>query len=110
MLSECSKLARTEYKGRHDNVTRYIHWQLCGKCELERANNWYEQKPKGVVESENFKILWDFILQCDRKIEVRRQEIVFVDNEREVVIIDVAIPGEDRVKDKELEKLETIER
>ena len=26
--------------------------------------------------------------------------------EREVVIIDVAIPGDDRVKDKELEKLE----
>ena len=28
------------------------------------------------------------------------------DKEREVVITDVAIPGDDRVKDKELEKLE----
>ena len=52
-VSECSKLAQTEYKGRHDNVARYIHWQLCGKCELERASNWYEQKPEGVLESEN---------------------------------------------------------
>ena len=41
----------------HDNVARYIHWQLCGKCGLERANSWCEQKPEGVVESENFKIL-----------------------------------------------------
>ena len=65
-------------------------WQLCGKCVLERTNNWYE----------NFKILWDFTVQCDRNI-------VFIDKkEREVVIIDVAIPGDDRVKDKELEKLE----
>ena len=37
----------------------------------------------------------------------RRPDIVFVDKEqREVVIIDVAIPGDDRVKDKELEKVE----
>ena len=47
------------------------------------------------MESENFKILWDFTVQCDRKIEAT-----------EVVIIDVAIPGDDSVKDKELEKLE----
>ena len=107
VVSECSKLAQTEYKGRHDNVARYIHWQLCGKCGLERASSWYEQKPEGVVESESFKILWDFTVQCDREIEARRPDIVFIDKkEREVVIIDVAIPGDDRVKDKELEKVE----
>ena len=88
-------------------MARYIHCQLCGKCGLERANSWYEQKPEGVVESENFKILWDFTVQCDRKIEARRPDIVFIDkNESEVVVIDVAISGDDTVKDKELEKLE----
>ena len=51
--------------------------------------------------------MWDFTVQCDREIEVRRPDIVFIDKkEREVVIIDVAIPGDDWVKDKELEKLE----
>ena len=60
-----------------------------------------------MVESANFKILWDFTIQWDQKIEARRSDIVFVDKkEREVVIIDVAIPGDDGVKDKELEKLE----
>ena len=59
---------------RHDNGARYIHWQLCGKCGLERASNWYDQKPKGVVESENFKILRDFTVQCDQKIEARRPD------------------------------------
>ena len=74
---------------------------------MERADSWYEQKPEGVVESENFKILWDFTVQCDRKIEARRRDIVFTDKkEREVVIIDAAILGDERVKDKELEKLE----
>ena len=59
------------------------------------------------MESENFKILWDFTIQCDGKIEARRPDIVFIDKKkREVVMIDVAIPGDDRVKEKELEKVE----
>ena len=74
---------------------------------MERAYSWHEQKPERVLESENIKILWDFTVQCDRKIEARRLDIVFIDKkEREVIIIDVPIPGDDRVKDKELEKLE----
>ena len=59
---------------RHDNVVWYIHWQLYSKCGLERASNWYEQNPEGVVQSENFKILWDFTVQCDQKIEARRPD------------------------------------
>ena len=107
VVSECGKLAPTECKGRHDNVARYVHWQLCGKCGLERANSWYEQKPERVVESESSTLLWNFTIQCDRKTEARRPDIVFIDKkEREVVIIDVAIPCDDRVKDKELEKIE----
>ena len=51
VVGECGKLAQTEYKGRYENMARYIHWQLCGKCGLERANSWYEKKPERVVES-----------------------------------------------------------
>ena len=29
--------------------------------------------------SENFKKLWDFTVQCDRKMEARRPDIVFID-------------------------------
>ena len=53
------------------------------------------------------RILWDFTVQCDQKIKARRPDIVFINKkEREVVIIDDAISGDDRMKDKELEKLE----
>ena len=52
VVSECSKLAQIRYNERHDNVAQYIHCQL---CRLERACSWYEQKPEGVVESENSK-------------------------------------------------------
>ena len=59
------------------------------------------------MKSEIFKILWDFTIQCDQKTEARRPDIVFIDKKkREVVMINVAIPGDDRVKEKELEKVE----
>ena len=55
------------------------------------------------MESENFKILWDFTIQCDQKIEARRPDIVFIDkNKREIVMIVVAILGDDRVKRRNL--------
>ena len=44
------------------------------------------------MESEHFKILWDFTVQCERKIEAG--------------IIDIAILCDDRMKDKEHEKVE----
>ena len=60
-----------------------------------------------MVENEGFKVLWDFNVQCDRMVEARRSDIIFVDKQaREAKIIDIAIPGDARVKDKELEKIE----
>ena len=107
LTSECSKLAQHEYKRRHDNVARYVHWQLCGKAEHERAEKWYKHTPEQVVKNEGFKVLWDFNVQCDRIVEARRPDIIFVyKRAKEGKIIDIAIPGDARVKDKELEKIE----
>ena len=40
-------------------------------------------------------------------VEARRRDIIFVDNQaKEAKIKDIAIPGDPRVKDKELEKIE----
>ena len=107
LVSECGKLAQREYKRRHDNVARYVQWQLCNKGCLERAEKWYEQQPEAVIENENFKLLWDFTIQCDRFIEARRPDIVWVDKKnKEAKIIDIAVPGDSRVAEKELEKIE----
>ena len=98
LVSECAKLPQTEYKRRHNNVARYIHWLLVEKCEFERATKWYEQKPEGVLENHQFKLLWDFMIQCDRFVQVRRPDIVVVNKKtKEVKIIDIAIPVDGRV-------------
>ena len=53
------------------------------------------------------KILWDFNFHADKVMHHRRPDIV-VDNsaEKTVEIIDVAIPGDKRVQEKEKEKFD----
>ena len=56
IISECSKLAQKEYKRRHGNVGKYIHWKLCKKYNIDSKARWYEHSPKGIVESNDIKI------------------------------------------------------
>ena len=35
IVSGCEKLAQKEYKRRHDNVAKRVHWELCKKNGLE---------------------------------------------------------------------------
>ena len=79
IVSECSMLAQREYKRRHDNVARYVHWRLCEKYKLDRTNKWYDHKPEGVIENVDYKILSDIMIPCDKKIEARKTDIVLVD-------------------------------
>ena len=107
IVSECSVLAQREYKRRHDNVTRYINWRLCEKYKLHKTDKWYEHKPDGVSENDKYKILWDVMIQCHKEIQARRPDIVVVDKcKREVRIVDIAIPGDARVCEKEIEKID----
>jgi hypothetical protein len=106
ILSECEKLAQTEYRKRHDKVATIIHWELCALHGFERSGKWYDHRAKAVLESEDVKILWDFNIWCDRLIEARRPDIVLINKRnKETMIIDIAVPGDFRVKEKETEKI-----
>ena len=83
-ISGCKKLAQREYKRRHDNVARTVHWTLCGKYGLQRAAHWYHV-PKGVMESDEIKALRDFMIQCDHHIECRKSDIVVVAKEEKML-------------------------
>lgn len=107
IICECSKLAQKEYRKRHDQVCTAVHWKLCKRFDIKVSDKWYDHKAEAVTENENVKILWDFNIQTDRVIEARRPDIVVVDKQlRHTWIIDIAVPGDFRVKEKELEKIE----
>ena len=51
--------------------------------------------------------LRDFKIQCDTKIEAQRPDIVLIDKTmKEVKIVDVTIPGDERVNEREVRKIE----
>ena len=74
---------------------------------MDHTENWYEYVPEGVVENEEIKVLWDINVQCDNVIEARRPHTIVIDKkERKGIIIDIAVPADVRVGEKEREKVE----
>ena len=95
IVSGCIKLAQKEYIRRHDNLGKIVQWKLARKYNFEAGDKWHEHEPESVLENEDYKMLWDFCIQTDHVIEVRRPDLVLVDKkERICKIIDFAVPGE----------------
>ena len=110
IVSGCSKLAQKEYKRRHDNLGKIVHWKLARKYHFEAGDKWYEHEPESVLENEDYRILWDFSIQTDHVIKVRRPDLVVVDKkERSCTIIDFAVPGNSRIEEKEKHNIKTWE-
>ena len=107
LVGECSKLAQAEYKHRHDNVARMIHWNITHSYRLDVSSKWYEHKPEGVNENDHVKLLWDFNIQTSTYIQARRPDVVVVDREKNTCnIIDIAVPADAGIVEKEKEKVE----
>ena len=95
-----------------------IHWELCKKLKFDHTTKQYMQKPESVLENEMQKIFWDFEMQTDHLISVRRSDLVISKKEkkkkekkkkrkkRTCRIVDFSIQGEHRVKIKENEKID----
>ena len=59
-----------------------------------------------MLENEKSKILWGFAIQTDKAREHLRPDIIVIDKEkRECKIINIAVPGDQNIKVKELEKI-----
>ena len=62
------------------------------------------------METKDIKLLWDFMIQCDHHIVHRKPDIVIIKKSKQVgKIIDIAIPVDNRIKEKKYEKIEKYE-
>ena len=68
VISECSKLAKKDYKMRHDWMEKVIHKELCKKFKFDHTNKCYMHNPESIQEKETYKILCDFEIQTDHLI------------------------------------------
>ena len=108
IVAGCKVLAGKEYMERHNKVAAAIHWSLCKKHQIMcDADNWWNHQPEKVIENENVKILWDFNIYTEKKIEARRPDIVVIDKkEKSVQLNDIAVPKGSRIDEKEAEKID----
>ena len=84
MISECSKLALKEYKTRHNRVGKLIHWELSKKFKFDHTKKWHIHKPASVLENDKHKLFWDFDIQTDSLILVRRPDLTMMNKKREL--------------------------
>ena len=63
-----------------------------------------EHNVEKVLQNEKVKILWDFKIQTDKHLAHNVLDIIMVEK-KQVWLIDVAIPGDSRINQKEVEKI-----
>ena len=106
-VSECKMLDQKEHKRDMTMYAGIFTGDYVKKHRFQGAPQLYEHESDRVIENEVYKILWDFTTQDDIKIEARRPGIVIIDKtEKELRILDVTIPGDVRVNEREIGKSE----
>ena len=82
IFSECSKLARNDYKTRHDWIGKVIHWEMYKKFKFDHMNNWYMHDPAADLENDTHKLIWDFDVHTDHLISARRPDLIIINKKK----------------------------
>jgi len=105
LTSGCPILVKNEYLMRHDEVCTHLHYSICKALGTETTDKWYTHMPKPVCEEGNVTMLWNQAVHTDRKVTTNRPDIIIRNKkEKTCPLIDVAIPADRNVVQKEAEK------
>ena len=55
-----------------------VRWKLCKKAGIPCEESWYKHIPEKVIEIDEVKLLWNFPIQTDNKLDHNRPSIVVV--------------------------------
>ena len=91
----------------HTHTHTRMHTHKHTHTQTHTHRHTHTHTPDKLLEIDNVKILWDFSVETDRKLEKNESDILIVDKQKgECYIIYVACPFDTRVKEKEQEKVE----
>jgi hypothetical protein len=106
LTSECPNLVKNEYLMRHYKVCTHSHYSICKALGNETTDKWYTHVPKRVYEEGDVTVLWNRAVHTDREVTANRPDIIIKNKkEKTCTLIDVAIPADRNVVQKEVEKL-----
>lgn len=108
ITSACQHFAGTEYKLRHDAVAKIVHQEIVHQLRLTNDAKlpYYKYQPCSVLEDADFRVYWDRTVLTDLTVMHNRPDIImFNKKDGEVVLIDIAIPNNNNLQAKHIEKI-----
>ena len=72
-------VAQNEYKTlKHDKVSALLHWQWCKLMDSRRMRNNMNTVENEIIvfENDEVKILWDFSIQTETKIDHNKPDLI----------------------------------
>ena len=82
-----------------------MHYSICKALGTETTDKWYTHMPKPVYEERDVTVLWNQEVHTDREVTANRPDIVFKNKtEKKKTLLDVAIPADRNVVQKEAKK------
>ena len=83
-----------------------MYGNICTEYGLEVPSSKWKTPPK-VVEIDQAKNLWGFLIPTDKLVVANQPDIVLIDKQqKKAVVIDIAILSKSNIKKKDHEKLE----
>ena len=105
LASGCKMLCK-KYTRRHDNIGRYIHWNILRDLGVKVTESWLAHSPMQATTKGETTIMWDLTIENCEGIAANRPDIVIWDRaKRTAQLIDVAVPMDMNVLKKYSEKL-----
>lgn len=67
IVSGCKMLCGTQYLHRHNQVAKYIHWNILCDNDIDTTESWLDHKPLEITTKGKLTILWDSYIQTDKR-------------------------------------------
>ena len=72
-----------------------IHWQLSKTLKFDHVDRWYMYKQESVINNESHKVLFNFAIQADYPIPIRRpNKELSIKKKRVCLLVYVAVPAD----------------
>jgi hypothetical protein len=94
IIAAYEKLAPTEYLKRRYGLVKITHQKLAEAAKLiEEKCPYYKYKQANALESDNFKLYWNYSILTDKTIPFNRPDITFMNKKtKNTFLINIAVP------------------
>ena len=90
---------------RHDKYGAHLLHSICKALGTEMIGKWYTHAVKPVFEQKDVTALWNQAVHTDTELTANRPDIIIKNKkEKTLILIDVTIPADRNIVQKEAEK------